>query len=321
VTAFDGAQKVVIMPGDEVHPPFRFAVATGGVKTATEWRELVRKVEGSGYELLTVTDHVHQEMAPFTALATAAAVTTTLRVGSYVMCHDLRSPVIMAKEFATLDALSGGRVEIGLGAGWLKSDYTQAGIPFNGRPQRFERFREYVELVGALLAGGSVTYEGRYFSVSDVMCVPSPVRPIPLLIGGSRRRLIELAARRADTVSIAPTTGADGHRAAFRDVEIDARVRWARAAAAGRPVQPEIDLAIHECRVLPRPQAMIEQLGAALGIRDDQVGSIPSVLVGTPEQIAEILLARREQWGASRVTIPASAVDAMAPIVARLSGV
>jgi probable F420-dependent oxidoreductase len=306
---------------DNRHIPFRFCVSTGGVKTADEWRELARKVEGSGYDLLTITDHIHQEMAPFTALATAAAVTTTLRLGTYVMCHDLRSPVILAKEFATLDVLSSGRVEIGLGAGWLESDYTQTGIPFSSRPQRFERFAEYVELVSELLAGGSVTYEGRYFSVSDVMCVPSPVQPIPLLIGGSRRRLIELAAKRADTVSIAPTTGADGRRSVFRDVEVDDRVSWARAAAADRPVQPEIDLAIHECRVLPRPKAMITQLSVALGIRNDQVDSIPSLLIGSTEHVAEVLLARRERWGASRVTIPASAVDTMAPIVARLSGI
>jgi probable F420-dependent oxidoreductase len=300
--------------------PFRFCVATGGATTAAEWRELARKVEDSGYDLLAVTDHIHQEMAPFTALATAAAVTTTLRLGTYVMCHDLRNPVVLAKEFATLDVLSSGRVEIGLGAGWLDRDYTQTGIPFTSRPQRFERFAEYVELVSELLAGGPVTYRGRHYSVSDVMCVPSPARPIPLLIGGSRRRLIELAAKRADTVSIAPTTGADGRRSAFWDVEIDDRVCWARAVAADRPVKPEIELAIHECWVLRRPEAMITRVSAALGIRDDQVDSIPSVLIGSPERVAELLLARRERWGASRVTIPASSVDAMAPIVARLGG-
>jgi probable F420-dependent oxidoreductase len=299
---------------------FRFCVSTGGVQTAAEWRELARKVEDSGYDLLTITDHIHQELAPLTALATAAAVTTTLRLGTYVMCHDLRNPVILAKEFATLDVLSGGRVELGLGAGWLESDYTKTGIPFSSRPQRFERFVEYVDLVARLLAGDSVTYAGRYFSVSDVVCVPSPVQPIPLLIGGSRRRLIELAAKRADTVSIAPTTGADGRRTVFWDVEIDDRVRWAHAAASDRTVQPEIDLAIHECWVLPRPQAMITQLSAARGIRNEQFDSIPSFLVGSPGHVAEILLARRERWGASRVTIPASAVDMMAPVVARLSG-
>jgi probable F420-dependent oxidoreductase len=300
--------------------PFRFCVATGGVTTAAEWRELARKVEDSGYDLLTITDHIHQEMAPFTALATAGAVTTTLRLGTYVMCHDLRNPVVMAKEFATLDVLSGGRVEIGLGAGWLDKDYTQTGIRFTSRPQRFERFAEYVELVAELLAGGPVTYRGRYCSVSDVVCVPSPARPIPLLIGGSRRRMIEFAAKRADTVSIAPTTGTDGRRSAFWDVEIDDRVSWARAAAADRAVQPEIEIAIHECCVLPRPEAMITKVSAALGIRDNQVDSIPSVLIGSSERVVELLLARRERWGASRVTIPATAVDAMAPIVARLGG-
>lgn len=306
--------------GSSGHTRFRFCVASGGVTTADGWRGLAGKVEDLGYDLLAITDHVHQEMAPFTALATAAAVTTTLRVGTYVTCHDLRNPVILAKEFATLDLLSGGRVELGLGAGWLEADYTRSGIPFSERPLRFARFVEYVDLVAELLAGGPVTSQGRFFSVSDVTCVPAPVRPIPLLIGGSRRRLVEFAASRADTVSIAPTTGADGRRSVFRDVEIDALVSRVRAAAASRPVQPEIDLSIHHCHVLPRPAAEITRLSAALGVRNDQIDSIPSVLIGTPEHVTETLLARRERWGASRVTVPATAVDTMAPIVARLSG-
>ncbi|MGI5401453.1 TIGR03621 family F420-dependent LLM class oxidoreductase [Streptomyces sp. CA-135486] len=308
------------MSGDNRHTRFRFAVATGGVKTADEWRELARKVEGSGYDLLTMTDHIHQPMAPFTALAIATTVTTTLRLGTYVMCHDLRNPVILAKEFATLDVLSGGRAEIGLGAGWRQSDYAQTGIPHGSRPQRFERFTEYIDVVCELLAGGPVTYEGRHLSVSGVTSVPSPTKEIPLLIGGSRRRLIELAARRADTVSIAPSRHADGRRSTYWDLEIDDRVRWARAAAAGRPIQPEIDLAIHECRVLPNAKATITQLSAAFGFREDQIHAIPSLLVGSPEQVTEALLARRERWGASRVTIPDTALEAMAPIVARLAG-
>ncbi|MGF1425327.1 TIGR03621 family F420-dependent LLM class oxidoreductase [Kitasatospora sp. LaBMicrA B282] len=308
------------MSGENSRAPFRFCVATGGVKNADEWSELARKAEDLGYDLLAVTDHVQQEMAPFTALAAAAAVTTTLRVGTYVMCHDLRSPVVLAKEFATLDILSGGRAEVGLGAGWLMSDYTRTGTPFGSRALRFERFAEYVELVRELLAGGTVSHDGPYFSVSDVRCVPAPVQPIPLLIGGSRRRLIEFAAQRADTVSIAPTTRADGRRSSYWDAEIDDRVRWARTAAAGRSAVPEIDVAIHECRVLPRPRAVLTALSAARGVREDQIDAIPSLLIGTPEHVAELLLARRERWGASRITIPESAVDEMAPIVARLAG-
>jgi probable F420-dependent oxidoreductase len=300
--------------------PFRFCVATGGVKTAAEWRELARKAEGSGYDLLTMTDHVDQPMAPLAALGMAAAVTTTLRLGTYVMCHDLRNPVVVAKEFATLDLISGGRAEIGLGAGWRQDDYTQTGIPFDTRTQRFERFTEYLDLICKLLAGGPVTYQGRHFSVADVTNLPSPAKPIPLLIGGSRRRLIELAARRADTVSVAPSRHPDGSRSTYWDIEIDDRVRWARAAAAVRPTQPEFDLALLECRVLPNPRPTITQLSATLGIREDQIDAVPSLLVGSASQITEALLARRERWGVSRVTIPDTALEAIAPIVARLGG-
>jgi probable F420-dependent oxidoreductase len=308
-------------PGRNSHNPFRFCVAADGCGTGAEWRDLARRIEASGYELLAVTDHIDQAMAPFTALAAAAAVTTTLRLGSYVMCQDLRNPVVLSKEFATLDVLSDGRAEIGLGAGWRERDYQQAGIPFRSRPERFGRFEEYVELVRGLTGGSLVTYEGRYFSAAGVQCIPAPVQqPVPLLIGGSRRRSLELAARRADTVSIAPATGAGGNRISFRDFEVDTRVRWVRAAAAGRPGQPDIDLAIHECWVLPRPGELITRLCAARKISGDELDSIPSFLIGPAGHVAELLLARRERWGASRVTIPASAADAMAPVVARLSG-
>jgi probable F420-dependent oxidoreductase len=300
--------------------PFRFCVATGGTKTRHEWRELARKAEASGFDTLTMTDHIHQQLAPFTALSMAAAVTTTLRLGTYVMCHDLRNPVILAKEFATLDVLSDGRAEIGLGAGWRESDYTSAGIPFDTRLQRFERFAEYVDIVCGLLSGTTLTYAGRHLSVADVTNVPAQPKPIPLLIGGSRRRLIELAAARADTVSIAPSRHPDGRRSTYWDTEIDDRVRWARVAAAGRPAQPEIDLAVHECHVEADPSATLTRLANTFGLREDDIPKIPSLLIGTPEQIAESLQARRERWGATRVTIPDTALDAMASVVARLCG-
>jgi probable F420-dependent oxidoreductase len=306
--------------GDGEPGPFSFCVATGGAKTAREWRELACRAEGSGYHTLTMTDHLDQPMAPLPALAVAASATSTLRLGTYVLCHDLRNPVVLAKEFATLNLLSDGRAEIGLGAGWRQSDYTQTGIAFGSRPQRFARFVEYVDIVSEFLAGGQVTYDGRHFSVADVTGTSSPAKPLPLLIGGSRRRIIELAARRADTVSIAPSTHPDGRRSTYWDAEIDDRVRCARAAMAGRPVKPALDLAIHECRVVPSPHATITQVSAALGVGEDQIGSIPSLLIGSPGQIIENLLARRERWGVSRVTIPETALHAMAPVVAHLAG-
>jgi probable F420-dependent oxidoreductase len=299
--------------------PFRFCVATGGVKTASEWRELARRAEGSGYDMLTMTDHVDQPMAPFAALSMAAAVTTTLRLGTYVLCHDLRNPVILAKEFATLDLLSGGRAEIGLGAGWRQVDYTQTGTPFDSRPQRYERFTEYLDIVGELLAGDLVTYQGRHFTIADAVIRPTPEKPIPLLIGGSRRRLIELAAKRAATVSIAPSRHPDGSRSSYWDVEIDDLVHWASVAAAGRPTQPVFDVALLECRVERNPGPVIARLSSALQIREDQIGAVPSLLVGSAAQVTEILLARRERWGISRVTLPDTALDAMAPVVARLA--
>lgn len=303
--------------------PFRFAVASPGTASGREWTELARRVEGLGYDALLVNDHLHQPLAPLPALVAAASATETLRVGTYVLCQDLRNPVVLAKELASVDLLSEGRLEIGLGAGWLDSDYSQAGVRRDPASVRADRFAEMLVLLRALLSEPSVSFEGRHFQVEGASCLPAPLqRPHPpLLVGGTGRALLELAAREADGVSITPVFRPDGTLAAADPADVDRRVGWVREAAGERLPRLRIDLVVWACLVTPRPAAVVEALARALRRDPETLPEMPAVLIGSREQVAERLLARRERWGASTVTVPAEAIDAFAPVVERLRSV
>ena len=136
--------------------PFRFGVQASGPTTAGEWAELARKVEGLGYSTLTCADHLDEQFAPIPALTAAASATTTLRVGAMVLANDYRHPVLAAKEAATLDVLSEGRFEFGLGAGWMTTDYEAAGIALDRPGRRIERLQEAITIVKGLFADGPV---------------------------------------------------------------------------------------------------------------------------------------------------------------------
>lgn len=300
--------------------PFRFAVASPGTETGREWTELARRAEGLGYDALLINDHLHQPLAPLPALVAAASATNTLRVGTYVLCQDLRNPVVLAKELATVDLLSEGRLEVGLGAGWLDSDYSQAGVRRDSAGVRADRFAEVLSLLRALLSEPTVSFDGRHFQVEGASCLPPPPqRPHPpLLVGGTGRALLELAAREADGVSITPVFRSDGTLAAADPADIDRRVGWIRAAAGERLSRLRIDLVVWACLVTPRPAAVVAALAGALRRSPEELLEMPAILAGSREQVAERLLARRERWGASTVTVPAEAINAFAPIVARL---
>jgi probable F420-dependent oxidoreductase len=309
-------------PGSSPSPeaPFRFAVASPGAETRREWTDLARRAESLGYDLLLVNDHLHQPLAPLPALVSAAEATSTLRVGTYVLCQDLRNPVVLANELATVDLLSEGRLEIGLGAGWLDSDYATSGIERGSPSVQVERFAEVLSLVHRLLTEPTVTFSGRHFTATEATCRPSPVqrpRP-PLLVGGTSRPVLELAAREADVVSLNPVVGPGGRLKASAPAEVDERIGWVRRAAGSRWPQLRIDLVVWACIVTPRPEKVVEALAAALGVTPAQLLEMPAVLAGPVEQVAEQVISRRRRWGASTVTVPAEAMEAFAPVVERL---
>ena len=186
--------------------PFRFGVQCSSPPDGTRngWSELARTCEGLGYSTLTVADHFDDQLAPIPALMAAADATTTLRVGALVLCTDFTHPVVIAKEAATIDVLSDGRFELGLGAGWMTSDYERTGIAFDSASTRIERMGEALTVIDQLWSDAPCTFDGKHFSISDLDGRPKPVqrpRP-PVLVGGGGKRVLSLAARQADIVGL-----------------------------------------------------------------------------------------------------------------------
>ena len=220
---------------------FRFALQASGAASPAAWRDLARKTEDLGYSTLYVPDHLDDQWAPMVAVTVAAEATTTLRVGTLVLDNDFRHPVLVAKEAATLDIVTGGRFEFGLGAGWMTTDYEQSGIPMDKPSVRVARLAESLAIIRAMWHDGSATFAGEHYSVLAATGTPAPVTPggPPLVIGGGSRRVLALAGEFADIVSIVPSLNAGhiGPEVAAESIaeKYTDRVRWVREAAGSAP--------------------------------------------------------------------------------------
>ena len=217
--------------------PFRFSVQCGQAASGSEWRNLARKVESLGFSTLTVPDHFDDQWGPLVALTSAVEATSTLRVGTLVFDNDYRHPVHLAKEVATLDLLSEGRVEFGLGAGWMRSDYQAAGLPYDRPGVRIDRMVEALAIIRQLWADGVATFSGAHYEVDGLVGQPRPHTPggPPVLIGGGGKRVLSIAARHADIVGFNASlhegeVGPGAARSALADVFVE-RVGWVRDAA------------------------------------------------------------------------------------------
>jgi probable F420-dependent oxidoreductase len=310
------------MPGATA-PPFRFGVTAHTAVSGDEWRALCRRVEDLGYSSIALPDHFGEQLAPIAALATAASV-TTLRVGMLVAANDFRHPVVHAKELATLDLLSDGRVDWGMGAGWLAPEYRAAGIPFEPARTRVDRLAEAVAVMKALFADGEAVFDGAHYRVDALDGQPKPVqRPHPpLLVGGAQRRILTLAGREADVVGIAPVPpDASGPSTRARiEAGVDRQLAWIRAGAGDRYADVELNMVPFPVILDDDPVARSERLGPRLKMTPDAVLAAPHVWVGGVEGICDSLEQRRERWGVSSWTVPVAWVDTAAPIVARLAG-
>jgi probable F420-dependent oxidoreductase len=286
--------------------------------------ERVRRIEQLGYSIVHVPDHFRDQLAPVPALTAAAMATTRLRVGSLVFSNDFRHPVVLAKEAATLDVLSGGRFELGLGSGWLREEYDQAGIPFDAPGTRIERLAESVAIVKGLLAGERVTFTGRHYAIAGLPGRPHPVqRPHPpILIGGGGQRTLSLAAREASIVGLVPRARRDGgglDRADFGEAALRQKVEWVRAAAGDRFEALELHALIQAVVVSDR-RTVAEQLASRFSVPPELLLESPYVLAGTVEEICETVKQRRERYGISYLTVFDRDLEAFAPVVARLGG-
>jgi len=305
--------------------PFRFGVTAPTPSGGTDWVERARRVEQLGYSILVVPDHFRDHLAPVPALTAAALATTRLRVGSLVFSNDFRHPAVLAKEAATIDVLSGGRFELGLGGGWLRAEYDQTGIPFDAPGTRIERLEEAVTIIKGLLAGARVTFAGRHYTIADLEGRPTPVqRPHPpIAIGGGGRRTLTLAAREASIVGLVPRARRDGSGLDMTDLSDAAtreKLEWVRAAAGDRFDSLEIHALIQAVAVGERRTAAADDLASRFKVARDVVLETPYVLLGTIEEICETLWERRERYGISYLTVFERDMEVFAPVVARLAG-
>jgi probable F420-dependent oxidoreductase len=315
------------MPGP-ADRPFRFTVqcAAPPDPAPDAWARLARHCEELGYDVLTVADHFDDQLAPIPAMMAAAAATTSLRVGALVLSNDYRHPVVLAKELATIDVLSGGRLEIGLGAGWMPADYEHAGLAFDSPKRRIDRLAEAITILKQLMSDEICEYAGRHYRVRGLAGTPKPIqRPHPpLLIGGGGRRILTLAAREADIVGLSTVmaTGAiDAATAATGTAEAtDERLAWIRDAAGDRWASLELQVRVHLVVVTDRRREIAEMLAAGFGLTIEDALATPHALCGTVDEIVDTLLERRERWGISTIGIAADALDAFAPVVEKLAG-
>jgi len=308
--------------------PFRFGVNVRTAASRAEWADKARKVEALGYAVLLVPDHLAELLAPLPALAAAAAATTRLRVGTAVLNNDFRHPALLAREAATLDVLSDGRLELGLGAGHMQSEYEQAGLAFDPGATRVERLGEAVVILKRLLEGESVTFAGRHYRVTGHSIHPRPVqrpRP-PVFIGGNAPRLLTLAAREADIVGLTGIAFRHGGKepdvSDFRAAVVDERVRLVRETAADRFDRLELTALVQRVVVTDDRRKAAEELATGRWARltPDEILASPYALVGTADQMVDDLRVRRERWGISYVMTHEPFMDALAPVVARLAG-
>jgi probable F420-dependent oxidoreductase len=311
--------------GPAVPNPFRFSAQLSQAATGREWADNARKAEALGYSAVTLPDHFGDQLAPVAAMMAAADATTTLRIGTLVFDNDYRHPLVLAKEAATLDLLSDGRLELGLGAGWMRSDYAQSGMPYDPPAERVDRFEEGLAVIKGLMGEGPFSFSGRYYTVTEHDGLPKPVqRPHPpIIIGGGGPRVLAIAGREADIVSINPNLrdGLGGAETAPNIVpEMTSRkVGWVREAAGARFDEIELHVLIGFCMFTDDPMSIASAMAPSFGIDAADALHVPVALLGTVDSMVEELQRRRDEWGFSYVTIEGP-WEEFAPVVSRLAG-
>ncbi len=312
------------------HPRrFRFAaqLSKAPEPTARSWADQAKKAEDLGYSTLLIPDHFGDQLAPVPALMAAADATSTLRVGTLVFDNDYRHPLVLAKEAATLDLLSGGRLELGLGAGWMRSDYEESGIAYDPPAHRVERFAEGVAVIAGLLESDEpFSFAGTHYTVTGHSLRPRPVqrpRP-PLILGGGGRRVLTIAGRWADIVSInvdlragtgGPETAPNASPEATRR-----KIAWVKEAAGERFDDIELNCLIGFAMITDDAQKILHAMAPTFGIDPSDAPHVPLALIGTLDAMVEELQWRREEYAISYLSIEADCWEALAPVVSRLAG-
>lgn len=306
--------------------PFRFGVQTSAPPNAGAWRATAQRVEGLGYDTLLLADHVGaDDLAPMPALAVAAEATTRLRIGTLVINNDLRHPVMLAREAASVDILSGGRFDLGIGAGWAKAEYDALGIGFDEPRERIERLEEAIGVIRQTWSGETFDHAGEHYRISGLAGLPRPIQEPgpPILVAGGGPMVTGIAARTADIVGVHLRMRRDGRGEDWATGSAKAtreRVSGIRQAAADRPVSPELQMVVMTLAVTDDARGTAERIGAEEGIGADEVLDSPYRFVGSVEGIVTRIEELRETLGISYLVMPGRWMEDFAPVVERLGG-
>jgi probable F420-dependent oxidoreductase len=306
--------------------PFRFGVQAYNANTRDLWVGFAQRCEANGYSCLTKPDHFDDQLAPVPALMTAANVTTDLRIGALVWDNDYKHPAVLAKELATMDVLSDGRLELGIGAGWMISDYEQMGIPYDSAKVRIDRFVEGLKVIKGAMAEGPFSFSGDHYTITNYNGTPKPIQAPcpPILIGGGGKRVLSIAAREADIVGINATmsAGVVGPEAfnTMTAEAVDEKVAIVREAAGARFKDIELNVRAFLVNITDDATQAASGIASMLGVEQQMVEQSPFALVGPTSKIIDDLLERRERWGFSYVIVGAEDVESFAPVVAALNG-
>ena len=306
--------------------PFRFAVQLSTAESGKAWREKARHVEDLGYSTLYMPDHFGEQWGPVVGLTIAAEATEKLKVGALVFDNDYRHPVVLAREMATLDLATEGRVEFGLGAGWMKTDYDESGIPYDEPKVRVDRFEEGLAIIRQLWRDGRADFEGAHYKVTGAQGHPRPHTSggPPLVIGGGGKRVLSIAAREADIVGINPNlkagyVGPEVAESAKGDRYLK-RLEWVREAAGDRFDQLELQVLTFFVQFTDNSKQAYEDMAPLFGLTPDEARRVPVALAGTVDEMCDVLRQRREEYGLSYVVVQEPSMDDFAAVVSKLAG-
>jgi probable F420-dependent oxidoreductase len=306
---------------------FRFGVTSYGASSALAWREKVERIEALGYTTVLVPDHFVEQIATIPALAMAAAYTKNLRVGSIVCSNDFRHPIMLAKEVATVDLLSNGRFELGIGAGWLKAEYDALGIPFDPPGKRVSRLEEAVKVIKAYFEDDEINFDGEYYQIRDGPGLDRTPRAVqlprpPILIGAGGKRMLSMAAREADIIGITIKVQANGSGPDLRDIAttLTEKIEWIRAEADTRTDEIELNIQTWAVVITEDREQAAAQLAGKFPLPAEMLLNIPYLLIGTEEEIIDQIKNYQTRYGISYFSVFERHIEEFAPIVDVLAG-
>lgn len=304
---------------------FRFGVSAFAAATAADWQAMARRAEDLGFDVFSVPDHIGALYSPFEALMSAASATHSIHLAPLVLNNDFRHPALVARQAAMLQEFSGGRFELGIGAGHAFPEYAELGIPFDPGRVRADRLGESLQIIRGLFDGETVSFSGAHYQVTGHRMFPLPASRIPLMAGGNAPRLLRYAAKCADIISISGLgkTLEDGQRhdpSGFFPAAVDQRIALIRATARERFADIELNALVQSVIVTDDRAAMAAKLSPRFGLPPDAILETPYILMGTHKEMAAQLRVHQERWGFSYFSTFWPNLEALAPVIALLKG-